>query len=159
MALIGNEIPRHSSDNLQSTRLPVSSPWNHVVRRESEFVPAVSSSEEPFPSETPAVDDSSSVLESFDNGGELNGGTDKRPAWSKPSSNGAASEVRPVMDAHSWPALSDSAKAFTKSESSKGLLDGSSVPQSQVCFRRDSLVYFSYYHLQYNTCKSIVLTS
>ncbi|KAI5389787.1 hypothetical protein KIW84_075188 [Lathyrus oleraceus] len=46
--------------------------------------------------------------------------------WMTPSS-----EVRPVMDAHSWPALSDSARAFTKSESSKGLLDGSSVSQSQ----------------------------
>ncbi|XP_058777766.1 la-related protein 1C-like isoform X2 [Vicia villosa] len=127
MALIGNEIPRHSSDDLQSSRLPVSSPWNHVVRRESEFVPAVSSSEEPFPSEALAVDDSSFFVESTDNGGEHNGGTDKKPA----SSNGAASEVRPVMDAQSWPALSDSAKAFTKSESPKGLLDGSSVPQSQ----------------------------
>ncbi|CAK8540042.1 unnamed protein product [Lathyrus sativus] len=134
MAMIGNEISRHSSDNLQSSRLPVSSPWNQVVRGESEFVPAVSSSapsEEPFPSATTVVDYTSSVLETSDNGGEHNGGTDKRPAWNKPSFNGAASEVRPVMDAHSWPALSDSAKAFTKSESSKGLLDGSSVPQSQ----------------------------
>ncbi|XP_045814242.1 la-related protein 1C-like [Trifolium pratense] len=130
MAMIGN----HSSDNIQSRRVPVSSPWNQVVRGESESVVTVSSSVEIFPSETLPVDDSSSVSESFDNGGDRNDGTGpngKRPVWNKPSANGVASEVRPVMDAQSWPALSESARGAVKSESSKGLLDGSSVPQSQ----------------------------
>ncbi|XP_061367725.1 la-related protein 1C [Gastrolobium bilobum] len=135
MAMTGN----HSSDNPQSrraTRLPVSSsPWNQIVRGESETVAAAPSSPpppqsaEPSPSSSAAaaapVDDSSSAAESSDNGNSV-----KRPVWNKPS-NGAASEVTPVMDAVSWPALSESTRAAMKSESSKGLLDGSSVPQLQ----------------------------
>ncbi|GAU22653.1 hypothetical protein TSUD_234750 [Trifolium subterraneum] len=126
MAMIGN----HSSDNIQSRRVPVSSPWNQVVRGESESVVAVSSSEELLP-----VNDSSSVSESFDNGGDRNdgsGSTGKKLVWNKASSNDVASEVRPVIDSQSWPALSESARGAVKSESSKGLLDGSSVPQSQA---------------------------
>lgn len=80
-------------------------------------------------------DFSSSATESSDNGGAA-----KRPVWNKPSPNGAAaaaaSEVRPEMDANSWPLPSESTRAATKSESLKGLLDGSSVPQSQVWFSR-----------------------
>ncbi|KAK7307462.1 hypothetical protein VNO77_40554 [Canavalia gladiata] len=142
MAMTGNHTPRHSSDNLQSrraTRLPVSPPWNQVVRGESEFVaatpsssPPLSHSAEAFPSASAPVDDASSAVESSDNGGGHNGGAAKRPAWNKPSSNGGTvSEVRPVMDAVSWPALSETTRAAMKSESSKGLLDGSSVPQLQ----------------------------
>lgn len=137
--MIGN---LQSSNNLQSRRLPVSSPWNQVVCGESESVATALSlppTEDHFPSATTPVDDSCSTAESSDNGGEPNGGTAKRPVWNKPSSNCAASEVRPVIDAHSWPALSESARVTTKSEPSKGLLDGSSVPQSQVCFLCDSV--------------------
>ncbi|KAL5181249.1 La-related protein 1C [Glycine soja] len=134
MAMTGNHSPRHSSDNLRSrraTRLPASSPWNQVVRGESEPVAAApSSSTEDFPSAAVPVDDfSSSAAESSDNGGAA-----LRPVWNKPSPNGAAaaaSDVRPEMDANSWPLPSESTRAATKSESSKGLLDGSSVPQSQ----------------------------
>jgi la-related protein 1 len=130
MAMIGN----HSSDNIQSRRVPVSSPWNQVVRGESESVVTVSSSEEIFPSQNLPVDDSSSVSEISDNGGDRNdgtGSTGKKLVWNKPSSNDVASEVRPVIDAQYWPALSESARGAAKSESSKGLLDVSSVPQSQ----------------------------
>lgn len=144
----GNHSPRHSSDDHQSrsaARLPVSSPWNQVVRGESEPVAAAPSSPssstavgaESFPSASVPVGESSYSAEGSDNSGGHNGGAVKRPAWNKHSSNGAASlEVRPVMDAVSWPALSASAKlATTKPESSsKGLLDGSSVPQLQVWF-------------------------
>lgn len=129
MAMTGNHSPRHSSDNLQSrraTRLSASSPWNHVVRGESDSVAAAPSTED-FPSAPSPVDYFSSAGESSDNGG-----APKRPVWNKPSPNGAAaSEVRPVMDALSWPALSESTRAAMKSESSKGLLDGSSVSQMQ----------------------------
>ncbi|XP_027360635.1 la-related protein 1C-like [Abrus precatorius] len=145
MAITGNHSPRHSSDNLQSrrtTRLSHSPSWNQVVRGESEPVAAVPSSSaassllsqsvETFPSAAAPGDDSSSALESSDDGGGNNGGSAKRPAWNRLSSSGAvALEVRPVMDALSWPALSESTRAAMKSESSKGLVDGSSVPQSQ----------------------------
>ncbi|KAK7406855.1 hypothetical protein VNO78_08489 [Psophocarpus tetragonolobus] len=133
MAMSGNYSPRHSSDNLQSRRatpVAASSPWNQVVRGESEPAAAASSSlVEDFPSAAARLDDfSSSATESSDNGSAA-----RRPVWNKPSPNGAAaaSEARPVMDAVSWPALSESTRAAMKSESSKGLLDGSSVSQLQ----------------------------
>lgn len=135
MAMTGDH---DSSDDVQSrrtARIPVaSSPWNQVVRGESEPVAAAPSSPPPpeaFPSD--AVDDSGS-----DNGGRNNGGSVNRPAWNRPS-NGAGLEVQPVMDAQSWPALSEAARAKMKSESSKGLLDIASVPQSQVWFLTHSL--------------------
>ncbi|KAJ6840154.1 la-related protein 1C isoform X1 [Iris pallida] len=54
----------------------------------------------------------------------------KRPVWNVPP-NGSAAEVTPVMDALSWPALSEATKASPKSSSSeslKSLSDGSSPP-------------------------------
>ncbi|XP_019423396.1 PREDICTED: la-related protein 1C-like isoform X2 [Lupinus angustifolius] len=138
MAITGN----HSSDDHQSRR-HVSSPWNQVVRVESETaVDAPSSSSavtavvEPYSSDDVTVDESSCSAESSDNSGASSGGSVKRPVWNKPSSNGAASlEVTPpVMDAVFWPSLSASARASTKPEvsSSNGLLNGSSsVPQFQ----------------------------
>ncbi|KAE9596564.1 putative winged helix-turn-helix DNA-binding domain-containing protein [Lupinus albus] len=138
MAITGN----HSSDDNQSRR-HASSPWNQVVLVESEtVVDALSSSSvvtavvEPYSSDDVTVDESSCSAESSDNSGANSGGSVRRPAWSKASSNGAASsEVRPlVMDAVSWPLLSASARASTKVELSlsNGLLDGSSsVPQFQ----------------------------
>ncbi|KAI9080488.1 hypothetical protein K1719_037602 [Acacia pycnantha] len=136
--------PRHSPDNLDSpqsrraVRPVVSSPWNQVVRGESESTAAAPLSPSPpatLVESSPVVppslpmDDSSSVAESLDNG-TVN--TGKRPAWNKPS-NAADSEVKPVMGAVSWPALSESTKATIKSstESPKGGADGSSVSQLQ----------------------------
>ncbi|KAF7809624.1 la-related protein 1C [Senna tora] len=120
MAMSGT-APNHSP------RPVVSSPWNHVVRAAPTLV-------ESSPVVLPSlpVDDSSSVADSLDNGSVFNGNTGKRPAWNKPS-NGAASEVKPVMGALSWPALSESTRATMKvsSESPKGAADGSSVPQLQ----------------------------
>ncbi|KAI4327773.1 hypothetical protein L6164_020197 [Bauhinia variegata] len=144
-----NHSPRHSSDNLSSPqprragRSIVSSPWNQIVRGESEPIAAAPDLSPSSPTSANAiesapvtlaslpVEDSSSVGESFENGSGSNGNTGKRPAWNKPS-NGAASEVKPVMGAVSWPALSESTRATMKSsESSKGLTDGSSEPQFQ----------------------------
>ncbi|KAL2348642.1 hypothetical protein Fmac_002642 [Flemingia macrophylla] len=142
MAIKGNHSPRHSSDNLQSrlaTRLPASPPWNQVVRGgESDSAAAApSQSLEAFPpAAAPVGDFTSAAAESADNGAAAAASAAaKRPVWNKPSPNGAtASEARPVTDALSWPALSESTRA-AKSESSsslsKGLLDGSSLPQLQ----------------------------
>jgi len=157
MAMTGNHSPRHSSDTHQprrATRLSASSPWNQVVRGESEpvAVPPSSSPSSPshlteaFHSTVSPADDFSSAAESSDNGGAA-----KRPVWNKPSPNGAAaSEAQPVIDALSWPALSVSTKAAMKSDSAKGLLDGSSVPQLQVWFFRHSLYCFCYYNNYFN---------
>ncbi|MED6146225.1 hypothetical protein PIB30_032603 [Stylosanthes scabra] len=124
------------------------SPWNQVVRGvESESALAAPSSElesaaaaaESSPplsstaaSTSPSLEDSCSTTESSKISGN-NGPAGKKLAWNKPSSNGGTSEARPVMDADSWPALSESTRVAIKSESSsKGLLDGSSsVPHSQ----------------------------
>ncbi|XP_028776620.1 la-related protein 1C isoform X2 [Neltuma alba] len=150
MAMSGtasNHSPRHSPDNVDSpqsrraVRPVVSSPWNQVVRGESEPTAAAPLSPSPpatLVESSPVVppslpmDDSSSVGESLDNGSVPNGNTGKRPAWNKPS-NGADSEAKPVMGAVSWPALSESTRATMKSstESPKGGVDGSSVSQLQ----------------------------
>ncbi|KAI4314722.1 hypothetical protein L6164_027602 [Bauhinia variegata] len=153
MAMTGtatNLSPRHYSDNLNSphsrraARPIVSSPWNQILLGESEPIAAAPSpspspptsiaviESAPVTSASLPVEDSSSVGDSIENGSGSNGNTGKRPAWNKPS-NGAASEVKPVMGAVSWPALSESTRATMKSsESLKGLTDGSSVPQLQV---------------------------
>lgn len=150
--------PRHAGDSVSSpqSRLGTRSgtpPWTQIVRGESEPIAAVPSSPsaasstaviEPVvaasgPSSTLSALSSptpveESVGESSDIGNGLNCNAGKRPAWNKPS-NGAA-EVGPVMGAVSWPPLSESTRASTKSsspESSKGSLDGSSsVSVSQV---------------------------
>ncbi|OMP05486.1 putative lupus la ribonucleoprotein [Corchorus olitorius] len=53
-----------------------------------------------------------------------NGNASKRPAWNKPSNRVA--ELGPVMGAHRWPALSESARVSFKSSSdlSRGSSDG-----------------------------------
>ncbi|CAL0331933.1 unnamed protein product [Lupinus luteus] len=141
MAFTGNHSPRHSSDNHQS-RSHVSSPWSQVVRLESDTaaaspssLSAVDATVEPAPSVVAPVDESNCSAESSDNNGGSDGGSVKRPAWNKSSSSSASSLVvkPPVMDAVSWPALSDSARSSAKQESSsKGFLNGSSnVPQFQ----------------------------
>ncbi|CAL0314489.1 unnamed protein product [Lupinus luteus] len=139
MAITGN----HSSDDHQSRR-HVSSPWNQVVLVESETVvdapsssSAVTAVVEPYSSDDVTVEESSCYAESSDNSGASSGGSVKRPAWNRPSSNGAASSevTPPVMDAVFWPSLSASARASTKPEvsSSNGLVDGSSSVAQFQC--------------------------
>ncbi|XP_048431429.1 la-related protein 1C-like [Pyrus x bretschneideri] len=136
----------------------VSSPWTQIVRGESELIAAVASSPSAAVTEPvvaaaapPSLPSSSSANQTQSNSssqsnsaspppveesvGESseNGNAGKRPAWNKPS-NGAV-EVGSVMGAVSWPALSESARASTKSssESPKGVSEPSllSVSQSQ----------------------------
>ncbi|KAG8373617.1 hypothetical protein BUALT_Bualt11G0042900 [Buddleja alternifolia] len=61
----------------------------------------------------------------LDSSSSDNGGTSKKPAWSKPSNGGATPDV--VMGAESWPALSESARASPKpsTDSPKSLSHGS----------------------------------
>ncbi|KAJ7944127.1 la-related protein 1C-like [Quillaja saponaria] len=133
-------------NNLNSPRRPksVPSPWNQIVRGESEAVAAapssplassssilvLESSSSPPPLSSSITTTSSLPMEDFGSVGESseNGNAGKRPAWNKPS-NGVAAEIGPVMGAVSWPALSESTRATTKTspELSKGLTDGSSV--------------------------------
>ncbi|XP_043712039.1 la-related protein 1C-like [Telopea speciosissima] len=129
----------------QLGRKNLSSPWAHVVRGESEAVPAA-----PSPSSLPhtvaaapeeitqsdflfaksshnnsGVEGQSDNYDNIDNNN--NAGTTKKPAWNKPS-NGVV-EVSPVMGAVSWPALSESTRASPKSSSDslKALSDGSAT--------------------------------
>ncbi|CAN0861330.1 La-related protein 1C [Linum grandiflorum] len=101
-----------------------SSPWNHVVRGESE-----SNSVAPPPlSPSPAVSSPRAVpdqvvLGSVSSDEEISNGGNagKRPVWNMPS-NGAL-EIGPVMGAVAWPALSEAARVSSKSS----LPDGSST--------------------------------
>jgi len=64
-----------------------------------------------------------------------NAGKAKKPAWNKPASNGVAEITSPVMDATSWPALSESTKPSPKpspAESSSKIVSDGSIPTSQV---------------------------
>ncbi|CAN0861326.1 La-related protein 1C [Linum grandiflorum] len=118
----------------------VSSPWNQVVRGESEsnsVAPPLSPSA--AVSSPRAVSDqlvlgSVSSDEEISNGGNAG----KRPVWNMPS-NGAL-EIGPVMGAVAWPALSESARVSSKSPQPDGSsalpLSGSgtasSSPRKQV---------------------------
>lgn len=121
------------------------SPWAQVVRGEPESVPAVphspSSSSSPRPSPRDSTDFSEwsappppkvspsaeGRQESCDASGNNNAASPspRKPAWNKPSKG--AVDVSPVMDAVSWPALSDSARASPKSppDSGKNISDAS----------------------------------
>ena len=105
----------------------VSSPWSQIVAA------AAPPSSPPLPVDSALIN--FAPADDFDNGGGNNVNTGKRPAWNKPS-NGASSSV---MDADSWPALSESARATAvKSpsplESDKGSVDAMSTPSLQVFF-------------------------
>ncbi|KAK6924530.1 La-type HTH domain [Dillenia turbinata] len=114
-----------------------SSPWNQIVRGESEsIVVAVPSSpssvvlqdQQNNPSDrvSPISLTDDSVAEVQSEGGDNNAG--KKPAWNKPNGGGgAAADSGPVMGAVSWPPLSESTKASPKS-SSEGSV---SVPSTQ----------------------------
>ncbi|CAN1226604.1 La-related protein 1C [Linum perenne] len=107
----------------------VSSPWNQIVRGESE-----SNSVEPPSLSPPAVSSPPVVSDQVVGSGSSssttddeisNGNAGKRQVWNVPS-NGAV-EVGPVMGAVSWPALSESARVSSKSSPADG---SSSVPVS-----------------------------
>lgn len=147
--------PRHSTENISSPTAQsrrsgrtIVSPWTQIVRGESEPIVAVPSSpnipqitviEEAIidtpPTVTSAPSTPAAALVGEEDNSDANGNNGnagKRPAWNKPS-NG--NEAGPVMDAVSWPALSESARApsnKSSSDSLKGLSDGSpSLPVSQ----------------------------
>lgn len=120
--------------NASSPNPPAAAPWSQIVA--STAASAVPHSS-PSPPPSSAVVDTFTVTEAAEDTDNTSGG--KRPVWSKPS-NAAASSV---MDADSWPALSESAKAPAKSpppppsppqELVKLSLDLSTLPQSQVFF-------------------------
>ncbi|GAV90364.1 hypothetical protein CFOL_v3_33773 [Cephalotus follicularis] len=130
------------TQTLHTTRAIFTLPWTQIVRGESEPIAAAPSSPKSFAIEqddmaanpASAAAATPPVAEECTENGGPNGNAGKRPAWNKPS-NGAA-EVGPVNGAHSWPALSDAARACSYKSSSdylKGLFDGSSsVSGSQV---------------------------
>lgn len=63
-----------------------------------------------------------------------NAGKAKKPAWNKPTSNGVAEITSPVIDATSWPALSESTKPSPKpspAESSSKIVSDGSIPTPQ----------------------------
>ena len=152
---IGSPQSRRAARAVSSLSSPSSSspssqpPWTQIVRGESEPMiaaaaatssPAMTTSpsspaaaiEPAVPSALAAPPPTLAVEESIAENSE-NGNGGKRPAWNKPS-NGAAAEVGQVMDAVSWPALSESTRAPAKSpsDSIKPSSDGSSSPASQV---------------------------
>ncbi|OMO83420.1 hypothetical protein COLO4_22480 [Corchorus olitorius] len=122
-----------TSPNQSHRTRVVTSPWTQIVRGESEPIAGVPlSPSSPPPSSPTVIEPPASAMvedEGVENGSAgPNGNAGKRPAWNKPS-NGAA-ELGPVMGAHMWPALSESARVSSKSssDSSKGSSDGSSSP-------------------------------
>ncbi|XP_072960543.1 la-related protein 1C-like isoform X1 [Typha angustifolia] len=110
-----------SSSPSRPSRHP-SSPWSHVVRGDPDAAvssPALPSTNEIAPPET------AEIASCVDDGA----GAAKKPAWKRPSDGSI--EVGPVMDADSWPALSETAakpspKPSFSSDSSK-TSDGSAA--------------------------------
>ncbi|CAN1184758.1 La-related protein 1C [Linum perenne] len=116
----------HQLNSPQSGRsgktMVVSSPWNQVVRGESESNSVAPLSPSAVSSPTAVVSDQLITGGSVSSDEEIsNGNAAKRPVWNVPS-NGAL-EIGPVMGAVSWPALSESARVSSKSS----LPDGSST--------------------------------
>ncbi|MED6193569.1 hypothetical protein PIB30_020713 [Stylosanthes scabra] len=123
MAMTGAGAPSNHPPNLTGPAV-ASSAWSHVVA-------AAAPSQPPLVVDPPALSVSVAVnsvpppppeepsRDGFDNGGNNGaaGGAGRRPAWSKPSSGGGggSSSSSEVMDADSWPALVESARATAKS--------------------------------------------
>ncbi|KAJ8762215.1 hypothetical protein K2173_007371 [Erythroxylum novogranatense] len=143
--------------NSPQKRRNLPSAWAQVVRGEQETTPTVSlspssspppslSSLKPEPSSfsdcsSPSKTTSSSSAAPAGNSESSNGSNDnadkpKKLAWNRPS-NGLNTEIRPVMGATSWPALSESTKPSPKSlqislaESSAKTSSDVSPPDSQ----------------------------
>ncbi|KAL1370581.1 hypothetical protein HN51_000827 [Arachis hypogaea] len=142
MAMTGAGAPSNHSPNLTvvGTGGVGSSAWSHVVAAAAAAPPTQPLVEAPAVSVN-SVPPEEPGREGFDNGGNNGaGGAGRRPAWSKPSSGGGGSSSSEVMDADSWPALVESARATAKSPAlsetaAKGPVPelqntGSSVPSS-----------------------------
>lgn len=124
----------NASSSVAASVSPPSQPWSQIVASA-----APHSSPSPPPSAIVVVDTPSvtPAAEDIDNNsGENNANIGQRIVWNKPS-NAASSSV---MDAESWPALSESAKAPAKSppppplEVGETSLGASTLPQLQVFF-------------------------
>ncbi|MED6121327.1 hypothetical protein PIB30_029210 [Stylosanthes scabra] len=136
MAMTGAGSPSNHPPNLTGPAV-ASSAWSHVVAAAAPSQPplveppavsvSVNSVPPPPPEETPR--------EGFDNGGNngAGGGAGRRPAWSKPSSGGGggSSSSSEVMDADSWPALVESARATAKSPALSETAAKAPVPELQ----------------------------
>ncbi|CAI8608990.1 unnamed protein product [Vicia faba] len=115
-----------SSPNHPPLAASLSPPWTQIV---ASAAPPSATVVVDTPSVTPAVEDIDN------NSGENNAniGQSQRIVWNKPSNASSSS----VMDAESWPALSESAKAPAKSppppslEVGESSLDASTLPQLQ----------------------------
>lgn len=136
---IDNNNPVNSPQSRRGSVRSGSSPWVQIVR-ESESAPsAVAAAPSSSPSSNSVVETQVEAMSAgsssysaavtvdgnADNeNGSVAGNAGRKLAWNKPS-NGAV-EIEPVMGADSWPALSESARIKSSSDSLKGLPDGSS---------------------------------
>ncbi|KAJ6773502.1 LA-RELATED PROTEIN 1B [Salix purpurea] len=116
--------PRFSSDGVRSPqrRKKTSSPKSETVTGEAESINSMLEQS-----------NDSAAIESLDSK-KGNAGKAKKPAWNKPTPNGVAEIISPVMDATSWPALSESTKPSPKpspAESSSKIVSDGSTPTSQ----------------------------
>ncbi|KAM7259088.1 hypothetical protein ACFE04_014829 [Oxalis oulophora] len=116
--------PRHIKPMTSS---PSSSPWNNQISRAVESDPLIPSDQVVTPPPPVVASPPPHTVveeETLENGsGSGNGAAGKRPAWNKPS-NGHEIGVGPVMGAHSWPALSDAARASSTKSASLDSLKG-----------------------------------
>ncbi|KAJ6306289.1 hypothetical protein OIU78_021579, partial [Salix suchowensis] len=116
--------PRFSSDGVRSPqrKKKTSSPKSETVTGEAESINSMLEQS-----------NDSAAIESLDSK-KGNAGKAKKPAWNKPTPNGVAEIISPVMDATSWPALSESTKPSPKpspAESSSKIVSDGSTPTSQ----------------------------
>ncbi|KAE8707770.1 putative Basic-leucine zipper transcription factor family protein [Hibiscus syriacus] len=132
----------HSSISPNKSHRPMrtdSPPWTEIVRQESDLIAGSplthSSSSSPPPSKVVtephvATEEEEESDENADTG--LNDNVGNRPAWNKASKG--STEFGAVMGAHTWPALSESARFPSKSssDSPRGSFDGSSASPSKV---------------------------
>jgi len=117
--------PRFPRDGVRSSqrREKSSSPKSETVSGEAESINSMLEQSNDW-----------AAIESSDSK-KGNAGKAKKPAWNKPTSNGVAEITSPVMDATSWPALSESTKPSPKpspAESSSKIVSDGSIPTSQV---------------------------
>uniref|UniRef100_A0A3N7F716 HTH La-type RNA-binding domain-containing protein n=1 Tax=Populus trichocarpa TaxID=3694 RepID=A0A3N7F716_POPTR len=116
--------PRFPRDGVRSSqrREKSSSPKSETVSGEAESINSMLEQSNDW-----------AAIESSDSK-KGNAGKAKKPAWNKPTSNGVAEITSPVMDATSWPALSESTKPSPKpspAESSSKIVSDGSIPTSQ----------------------------
>ncbi|CAN8327902.1 unnamed protein product [Cochlearia groenlandica] len=114
------------------SRREVSSPWNQIVRGQSEPTTTTIAAAPIEPIASVSVAPPVSTVEGEERSGEasgqVNGG--KSPAWKRPSNGSSSSEVGPVMGASSWPSLSETTKAPSSKSSSDSLKSLGDAPSS-----------------------------